>query len=210
MPLNAPVKRLLRPLATIYSNLYNIHSKIKRNLLNISNECKFASVGEGLCFDSATSYLTYDKIAVGKEVFIGHSADFRGLISVGDHVMFGPYVYITDGRHDYEQVGKYIMDQGGLDKRRIHVEDDCWIGARTMIMRGVTIGEGTVIGGMSVVTKDMPPYTICVGSPCRPIKKRYSDDELKEHYRILGKTQAQADAMIRRRVQLLANLNTVF
>lgn len=72
-----------------------------------------------------------------------------------------------------------------------------------MIMRGITIGEGTVVGGMSVITKDLPPYTICVGNPCRPIKKRYTDNELLEHYRLLGKSPDQATIIIERRESML-------
>lgn len=121
--------------------------------------------------------------------------------------MFGPYVYITDGRHEYEQVGKTIQSQGAAQKARIVIENDCWIGARSMIMRGVRIGEGCIIGGMSVVTREMPPYTVCIGSPCKPVKYRYDREQLQEHLYLIRKTDEEADEIIRRRDFLCAQMN---
>ncbi len=50
------------------------------------------------------------------------------------------------------------------------IEDDCWIGAGAIILNGITIGKGSVVGAGSVVTKDVPPYTIVAGNPARKIK----------------------------------------
>jgi acetyltransferase-like isoleucine patch superfamily enzyme len=52
------------------------------------------------------------------------------------------------------------------------IEGENWIGANVLILGGVTIGKGVVIGAGSVVNKDLPPFTICVGNPCKPISKR--------------------------------------
>ena len=53
----------------------------------------------------------------------------------------------------------------------IKIERNVWIGEFVSILQGVTVGEGSIIGTMSVVTKDIPPYTIVVGSPAKPIKR---------------------------------------
>lgn len=57
----------------------------------------------------------------------------------------------------------------------IHIEDDVWIGAGVKVLKGVTIGKGSVIGAGAVVTKDIPPYSIAAGVPCRVIGKRGND-----------------------------------
>ena len=57
--------------------------------------------------------------------------------------------------------------------------NDVWIGMEAMIMSGVTIGDGAVIGARAVVTKDVPPYTVVVGSPAVAIKKRFDDETIE-------------------------------
>ena len=61
-------------------------------------------------------------------------------------------------------------------KGKIIIGNDVWLAEDVLILSGVKIGDGCCVGARSVVTKDLPPYTICVGQPCKPIKKRYNDD----------------------------------
>lgn len=61
-------------------------------------------------------------------------------------------------------------------KGKITIGNDVWIGEDVFILSGVTIGDGCCIGARSVVTKSLPPYSICVGTPCYDVKKRYSDE----------------------------------
>jgi acetyltransferase-like isoleucine patch superfamily enzyme len=61
-------------------------------------------------------------------------------------------------------------------KGRIVIGNDVWIGEDVYILSGVTVGDGCCIGCRSVITKDLPPYTICVGQPCKPVKLRYSKE----------------------------------
>lgn len=63
-----------------------------------------------------------------------------------------------------------------LSKGKIIVEDDVWIGMNAMILSGVKIGKGAVIGAGSVVSKDIPPYAIAVGNPCKVVKYRFSEN----------------------------------
>ncbi len=160
---------------------------------------KFRSVGEKLSFSPENSVFRYPSISIGNRVFIGREAIFSCEAEIGNYVIFGPRVYITSGRHEYTIVGKRIRDQGEAGVRKVVIEDDCWIGESSLICRGVRIGEGTVVGGMSVVSKSLPPYCICVGSPCHPIKLRYSDEELEQHMTCLGFSPEEAQAMVERR-----------
>lgn len=61
-------------------------------------------------------------------------------------------------------------------KGDVIIGNDVWIGEEVYISSGITIGDGCCIGAKSVVTKSLPPYSICVGIPCKPVKKRYSDE----------------------------------
>ena len=67
-----------------------------------------------------------------------------------------------------------------LSKGKIIVEDDVWIGMNALILSGVKIGKGAIIGAGSVISKDIPPYAIAVGNPCKVIKYRFSEEIRKK------------------------------
>lgn len=69
-------------------------------------------------------------------------------------------------------------------KGDIIIENDVWIGAKSTIMSGVRIGNGSVIGGGSVVIKDVPPYSIVAGNPAKVVKMRFSDEQIYDLLRI--------------------------
>lgn len=91
-----------------------------------------------------------------------------GLVTIGARAMFGPNVSIFAATHEVE-----------IQSRRDNIEyakpvvvgDDCWIGGHVVILAGVTIGDGVTIGAGSVVTKDIPSWSVAVGNPARVIKK---------------------------------------
>jgi acetyltransferase-like isoleucine patch superfamily enzyme len=96
--------------------------------------------------------------------------------------MIGPNVLIECSNHTFTTIGKTIYSYSTIKSSKgIKIEDDVWIGGNVSILDGVTIGEGCVVGASSNVIKSLPPYTICVGNPCKPIKKRFDDIALKEH-----------------------------
>lgn len=95
-------------------------------------------------------------------------------IYVGDYTMIGPNVVIATAGHPIlpelrEKQYQYNMP--------IHIGRNCWIGAGALIMPGVTIGDNTVIGAGSVVTRDIPANVVAVGNPCRVLR------EIGEHDR---------------------------
>lgn len=67
----------------------------------------------------------------------------------------------------------------------VTIQSGCWIGTRAIILKGVTLGEGSVIGAGAVVTKDVPPYSVYVGVPSARAFKRFTEEEIQEHERIL-------------------------
>ena len=129
------------------------------------------------------SSITYRNISVGNHVSIGRNAEFmctRAEIKIGDHVMFGPHVFMITGGHRTDIQGRF-MDEIGNDEKRpeddrdIVLEGDNWICANAVILKGVTIGKGAVVAAGAVVTKDVPPYAIVGGIPARIIKMRFSN-----------------------------------
>jgi acetyltransferase-like isoleucine patch superfamily enzyme len=134
--------------------------------------------------------LTYSNLHVGNDVYLG---PFTYVISpfahvyIGNHVMFGPNVMIISSDHKFDVVGKNMRDvaeESGSDKDVI-IEDDVWIGANTIILKGVTIGKGSVIGAGSIVTKNIEPYTIYVGAPNKKYWERFDSETIIKHEKII-------------------------
>jgi len=131
-------------------------------------------MGEGGTAIDYKTYIRYPSrvsIGVGTTINRGcrlyasyHYKDVH--IRIGNHVAVAPEVSFLAAGHDHAAL--LLPDTASS----ITVGDYVWIGARSIILQGVTIGEGAVIGAGSVVTKDVPPYSIAVGVPARIIRKR--------------------------------------
>ena len=107
-------------------------------------------------------------LLIGQECSInyGVSVGCMKAVTIGDRVRIGPYAMIIDT----EFHGVY--DRKTMpEPRPIVLEDDVWVGAKSSILPGVTIGRGSIIGVSSVVGADVPPFTVMVGVPARPVKK---------------------------------------
>jgi len=88
----------------------------------------------------------------------------RDSVTIGDHVLIAWDVNILE--HDFHAPGG-----GKAISKPIVIENDVWIGARSIILKGVAVGQGAIIGAGSVVTKDIPPFTFAAGNPARNIKQ---------------------------------------
>lgn len=124
---------------------------------------------------------TWKNIYIGNSVSINKNAMFlctRAKIYIGDHVMFGPHVFMITGGHRTDIPDRF-MDTIGNDEKLpendqdIVLEGDNWIGANAIILKGVTIGKGAVVAAGAVVTNDVPPYSIVGGVPAKVIKMRF-------------------------------------
>ena len=90
--------------------------------------------------------------------------------------------------HYYKKVGIPIIFAGRSEMRQTIIGDDVWIGASSIIMTGVTIGNGVIVAAGSVVTKNLMPYGIYGGVPAQLIKMRFIEDEIKIHESMLQKS----------------------
>lgn len=91
-----------------------------------------------------------------------------GIVTIGDRVLFGPGVSIFAATHETELQSR----RDGVEyAREVTIGNDCWIGGNTIIMPGITIGNGCTVGAGSVVTRDIPPFSVAIGSPARVVKK---------------------------------------
>lgn len=91
---------------------------------------------------------------------------------IGKYVMMAPEVYIIGNNHIFIETETPMCFQGNTENKVSRIGNDCWIGARSMIMPGRTIGEGCIIAAGSIVTKDVEPYSIVGGNPAKLIKMR--------------------------------------
>lgn len=94
-----------------------------------------------------------------------------GGIEIGDNVIIGQNVRFHAQNHNFYRTDIPIKEQGVTNKGII-IKNDCWIGAGTVILDGITIGNGSVIGANTLVNKDIEPYSVAVGNPVRIVKKR--------------------------------------
>lgn len=101
----------------------------------------------------------------------GTLEDKSGQISIGNGVRMASHSMLIAANHNFESTEEPIFMQG-LTYKPITLENDIWVGGRVNITCGVTIGHGCVIGGGSVVTKDIPPLSVAAGIPAKVIKSR--------------------------------------
>ena len=119
-----------------------------------------------------------EKAEIGWDVTIGNysSVGKRSLVQggtiIGENVMMGPEVLIYTTNHIFERIDIPMIKQGLSEKEPVIIGDDVWLGARVVILPGVHIGNGCVIGACSVVTKDIPPFTVAAGNPAVVKKSR--------------------------------------
>ena len=140
------------------------------------------------------SSISYENVSIGNNSSIGQYACFmssRAKIKIGNHVMFGPHVFIITGDYRIDIIGRFMNTVEDYEKlpendQDVIIEDDVWIGANVIILKGITIGRGSVIAAGSVVTQDVEPYSIYGGIPARKIKDRFNNEELLKHKRMLG------------------------
>lgn len=108
-------------------------------------------------------------VAIGNKTIIGIGCTIIGPVEIGNHVMLAQNIVISGLNHGYELVDIPPSEQKTVTKKII-IKDNVWIGANCVITAGVTVGKHAVIGAGSVVTKDIPDYSVSVGNPAKVVK----------------------------------------
>ena len=134
-----------------------------------------------------------ENLTIGDGTFIPRNSTFfctSAPLTIGKKVVFGPNPIIMTGDHRIDLIGRYIEDVRGKDKlpendQPVVIDDDDWCGANVVILKGVTLGRGSVVAAGAVVTKSFPPYSIIGGVPAKLIKMRFTPEQIEQHERLL-------------------------
>jgi len=146
------------PLELNLSNLDNVHISEKviiraNSMLRILDDCQLY-VGEGTYISPYC-----------------HISGAKNRIIIGRGVMIGDRVFISSSHHRYDDITKHIDRQGFTSKGDVVIGDGCFIGIGSCILSGVNIGEHSIVGANSVVTHNIPSYSVAAGNPARVIKQ---------------------------------------
>jgi maltose O-acetyltransferase len=119
-------------------------------------------------------------IRLGDRSDIGMDALVIGPLTVGRDVMMGPRCILLASSHAFAAVDVPMNTQGFVEDSPIVIEDDVWVGAGCIVLPGVRIGTGSIVGAGSVVTRDVPPWTVVAGNPARVVRSRTAGARVPE------------------------------
>lgn len=169
-PVKTRPRRWLRSFQFIYLQKGKgaiIYRNVRKDLVPFNRFCLGQkSVVESF---SALNNMVGD-ITIGNHTRIGLGNTVIGPVDIGDHTNIAQNVTISGLNHNFHEVTKTIAEQG-VSTSPIRIGDDVWIGANAVILAGVEIGKHSVIAAGSIVTRSVPPYSICAGNPAKVIKQ---------------------------------------
>ncbi len=127
-----------------------------------------ASIGEGCRVNCGVRVWEPWNLVMGNYAVLGDSVEVYNLarIDIGSNSVISQKTYLCSATHDYTDTSFPLYS------KPIFIGSSVWIASGAFVGPGVTLGDGAVIGACSVVTGDMPPWTVSAGNPCRPIKPR--------------------------------------
>jgi acetyltransferase-like isoleucine patch superfamily enzyme len=161
------VKLLLNPLKHRSGKGSKVYSRTRMDLLPFNN---FQLGDYSTIEDFSTVNNGVGDVFIGNRSIIGIGNVIIGPVTIGNDVMLAQNIVVSGLNHGYEDVSIPPKDQK-VSTKPITISDNVWVGANCVITAGVTIGKHSVIGAGSVVTKDIPEYSVAVGNPARVIKK---------------------------------------
>jgi acetyltransferase-like isoleucine patch superfamily enzyme len=144
----------------------------------------------GLRYVDPTAYLAggcsiSKDFQLGAYSYIGPSANIAPGVRAGNYVMFGPGVVIVGKDHLFDKPGVPTIFSGRPPAALTWIDNDVWVGANATIIAGVRIGRGAVVAAGSVVTRDVPEYSIVGGVPAKVIGTRFDDSQRAVHDEML-------------------------
>lgn len=156
------------------SSYYPLIGKLSNGIRIFCVKRIFKKCGEITTMDRNAYFGTGRDIEIGDFSGIGENCIVPKNTIIGKYVMMAPDVYIIDNNHRYENLEIPMCFQGKTENVPTIIEDDCWIGARVMIMPGRKIGKGSILASGAVITRDVQSYSIMGGNPAKVIKFRNS------------------------------------
>lgn len=139
----------------------------------------FANAGSGINVERGAFFGDGSRVSVGDRSSIGINARLHGTVAIGRDVMMGPYVLVYALGHATDRVDVPMIEQGNATEQPVTIDDDVWLGARSILLPGVRVGRGSVVGAGAVVARSVPPYSVVVGNPARVVRSRegYAGDQ---------------------------------
>lgn len=156
-------------------HIEKMRSLIGAKNITIGENCSIGINAQLTAHESFRDYRFTPQITIGSGVDLGDYIHVTAInsITICDGVLTGRWVTISDHSHGHVEPGEMNLSPNSRElfsKGAVHIGKNVWIGDKASILAGVTIGEGCIIGANSVVTKDIPPYSVVVGSPARVVK----------------------------------------
>lgn len=156
--------------------------------INETNKKESIEIGDNCAIRGVLYAVENGKLKIGSHTYIGSNTQVGAIenVTIGNYVIISNYVRIIDNNnHPIEPVKRKAMILSGFYNenwewnnslsKAIVIGDNVWIGEFVRVLKGVTIGEGSIVGANAVVTKDVPPYTVVAGNPAKVVK--YLDKE---------------------------------
>jgi maltose O-acetyltransferase len=131
----------------------------------------FRTAGRSIHIKQGAYFGRGDQIDIGDHSDLGLRCLVYNNASIGKHVMMGPEVIILGANHRMDRLDVPMRLQGTV-RRRVTIGNDVWIGARALILAGISIGDGAVVAAGAVVTRDVPANAIVGGNPAQVIRLR--------------------------------------
>ncbi len=146
---------------------------LQGNVLEALREGRL-EVGEGVLFEPNVWIVAPDRarVRIGPGTFLnqGVMVAAQELVEIGEHCMLANGCFVSDAAHRFDDPDKPVPWQGFTSKGPTRIGANCWLGAHVVVTSGVSVGERSVIGAGSVVTQDIPPFSIAVGAPARVLR----------------------------------------
>lgn len=166
--------RLLQPFYVQRGKRSVVYRSVRKDLVPF-RRCSIGS--RSVVEDFSVLNNAVGDLIIGDNSRVGMGNTLIGPVYIGNHVHLAQHVVLSGLNHQYAHPDEYISEQG-VCLSPIVIEDNVWIGANTVVLPGVKIGEHVVVGAGSVVRESIPAYSVCVGNPARVVKQY--DFERKE------------------------------
>lgn len=149
----------------------NRYIRFPKKLRYLAGKNVFDYCGKNVNIEKGVDFGTGKGIKIDDNSGLGVDAHVRGPLEIGSDVMMGPEVIILTTNHEFSDVNTLLRKQG-YNVKKVTIGNNVWIGARVIILPGISIGDGAIIAAGSVVTKNVLSNTIVGGNPAKVIRNR--------------------------------------